>query len=176
MIPVVETPRLRLRAHVPGDLAACAAMWADPVVTRHTGGRAFSREESWARMLRYAGHWAWFGHGFWAIEDRAGGFVGELGFANFERALDDGAPSLAGVPELGWALVAAAHGRGLATEAVRAALAWGDANLATERTACIIDPANAASIRLALRCGYAETARTRYKGGTTIMFARRARR
>lgn len=178
-IPVIVTPRLRLRAHGPGDLAACTAMWADPDVTRHTGGRPFSREESWARMLRYAGHWAWFGHGFWAIDDRDDDrFVGEVGFANFERDLGPvdqrGAkPSLADVPELGWALVAAAHGKGFASEAVRAALAWGDANLGVPATACIIDPGNTASIRVALRCGFAEIGRATYKGGPTIMFERR---
>lgn len=145
-------------------------MWADPRVTRYTGGRAFTREETWARLLRYAGHWAWFGHGFWAIEDAdTGGFVGELGFADFQRGL---VPALDGIPELGWALIGAVHGRGFASEAVRAALAWGDVALPGPRTACIIDPDNTASIRVAVRCGYRERLRTRYKGGPTLLFER----
>lgn len=143
-------------------------MWGDPAVTRFTGGRAFSREETWARLLRYAGHWAWFGYGFWAVDDRAGAFVGELGFADFKRGMT---PSLDGIPEAGWSFAAAAHGQGYGTEALRAALAWGDLQ-GFARTACIIDPGNTASIRVATRCGYAERVRTSYKGSPTMVFER----
>ena len=39
-----------------------------------------TREEAWARLLRYAGHWALLGYGFWLVEDRTtGSFVGEVG-------------------------------------------------------------------------------------------------
>ncbi len=166
---MIETARLRLRAHRPADLDAAAAKWADPVVTRFTGGRPFTREESWARLLRYAGHWAWFGHGFWAVEDRDdGGYIGELGFADFRR---DIAPAIE-VPEMGWSLVAAAHGRGFASEGVRAALAWADANLDAAKTACIIDPDNRASIRVARRCGFTDVGAVRYKGSITLKFER----
>ena len=48
-------------------------MWADPAVTRFIGGRVFNREEVWARLLRYAGHWQWMGYGFWAIEEKESG-------------------------------------------------------------------------------------------------------
>src|SRR5919198_4635363 len=85
-IPVLETERLRLRAHQAADLDACAAMWADPLVTRHIGGRPFSREETWSKILRYAGHWALTGFGYWAVVDKASGtYIGEGGFADFKR-------------------------------------------------------------------------------------------
>ncbi len=168
-IPVIETARLRLRGSRASDLDAAAAKWADPAVTRFTGGRAFTREESWARLLRYAGHWQWFGYGFWAVETRDdGAYVGELGFAEFQR---DIVPAI-GVPEMGWSFVAAAHGRGYASEGIRAALAWADANLAAAKTACIIDPDNIASIRVAKRCGFAEIGAVRYKGSITLKFER----
>ena len=63
-----------------------------------------------------------------------------------------------------------AHGKGFATEAVRAILAWGAAHLGG-RTVCMIDPANLASIRVAEKCGYKEFARTTYKGEPTILFS-----
>src|SRR5262249_53336985 len=163
--PVVETARLRLRPHRPEDLRDCAAMWADPVVTRHIGGRPLTVEEVWARLLRYVGHWAWMGFGHWAVEDKVtGAFVGEIGFADFRRDVE---PSFGGAPELGWALVRQAHGRGLATEGVRAALAWGDARFGSARTVCMIDPENVASIRVAEKCGYRAYARGAYKGQPT---------
>lgn len=169
-VPVLQTKRLTMRGHRLDDFADCAAMWADPVVTRYIGGKPLSEEEAWTRLLRYAGHWALMGFGYWAIEERdTGHFVGELGFADYKRDIE---PSIKGVPELGWALASKAHGKGYATEAVGAAVAWGDAHFGSARTVCLVHPENLASIRVAEKCGYKEFQRTTYKGHPTIMFAR----
>jgi RimJ/RimL family protein N-acetyltransferase len=186
--PALDTARLTLRDHTLADFAECAAMWADPVVTRHVGGRPSSEEEVWARVLRYAGLWALLGFGYWVVRERASGrFVGEVGLADFRRALTPAlAPPLAGAPEMGWVLATWAHGRGFATEAVRAALAWSDAHLdrlpgaaphagphaGPGRTVCLIAPENVASIRVAEKCGYREVARATYQGRVTLVFAR----
>lgn len=168
--PVIETARLRLRAHRPDDLAPCWAMWADPAVTRHIGGKPASRHETWSKLLRYAGLWSLLGYGYWALEDRAtAGFVGELGFADFKR---DVQPSPGERPEIGWALAPHAHGKGYATEAVQAALAWADAHFGATKTVCLISAGNLASIRVAEKCGYREYARTEYHGETTMLFER----
>jgi RimJ/RimL family protein N-acetyltransferase len=169
-IPAIDTERLAFRGHRLDDFGDCAAMWADPVVTRHIGGRPFSKEEVWTKVLRYAGHWSLMGFGYWVIREKASGrFVGEVGFADFKRQIE---PSLEGVPEIGWALAAWAHGKGFATEAVRAAIEWGETHLASRRTVCLIDPDNLASIRVAGKCGYKEYARTTYKDQPTIIFER----
>lgn len=166
----LETERLRLRAHRMDDFPHCVAMWSDPIVTRHIGGRPYTEEETWARFLRYAGLWKVLGFGYWAIEEKASGsFVGEAGFADFKRELE---PSIKGLPEAGWVLVPAAHGKGYATEAVRAALAWGENHLESKRIVCLIDPENAASIRVAEKCGFSEYRRTTYKGSAAILFGR----
>ncbi len=145
-------------------------MWAHPDVTRHIGGRPFTHEEVWGRVLRYIGHWSALGFGYWAIREKSTQrFVGELGFADFKRDLQ---PPLDGTPEIGWALSPWAHGQGFASEAVRAVGVWGDANLGSLRTVCLISPANRASIRVAEKCGYAEYERTTYKGEPTILFER----
>lgn len=168
-VPVIETERLLLRGHRPNDFPDCAAMWSDPGVTRHIGGKPFSAEEVWARMLRYAGHWSWMGFGYWAIEEKATGtFAGELGFADYKRDI----ASIQNLPELGWVLASHMQGKGYATEAVRAALAWGDARLESSRTVCIVSPDNLPSIHVAEKCGYREFERTTYKGHPTIVFAR----
>ena len=134
-IPAVETPRLRLRPHRREDFPACIALWADPYVTRYIGGKSPSREEVWARFLRYAGSWHWLGFGYWAVEELSTGqFIGELGYAQNERTFDPPLTLLddAGrtMPQLGWVLSPEFHGKGYATEAVRAAVAWGDAHVA----------------------------------------------
>jgi RimJ/RimL family protein N-acetyltransferase len=169
-VPVIETARLKLRGHRLDDFIPCAAMWADPTVTRHIGGKPFTEEESWTRLLRYVGHWALLGFGYWVVEEKAmGSFAGEIGFANYKRKLE---PSLNGVPEIGWVLATEAQGRGYATEAARAVVAWGDAHLGSSRTVCIIHPENLQSIRVAEKCGYREVLRTTYRGQPTTVFHR----
>jgi RimJ/RimL family protein N-acetyltransferase len=168
--PLVETERLRLRAHAVDDLPFCTAMWADPLVTRFIGGKPFTREEVWARMTRYAGMWALVGHGFWAVEEKASGqLVGEVGVMEARRDIQ---PSFEGEPEIGWALVPAAHGKGYAAEAVAAALVWSDKHLHAPMQVCIIDPGNTASLRIAQKFGFRERARSTYHGVDTIQFER----
>lgn len=169
-IPTFETGRLRLRGHRAGDLDACCAMWADPAVVVHTTGKVQTREEVWARILRYIGHWMLMGYGLWAVEEKASGrFIGEAGFADFKRELE---PPLGDTPEIGWILASGFHGKGYGTEAVRAIVAWGDQHFGQVRTACLIHPENAASIRLAHKCGYREYGRSSYREKEVLMLER----
>ncbi|MDO9488097.1 MAG: GNAT family N-acetyltransferase [Sphingomonadaceae bacterium] len=168
--PTLVTPRLTLRAHAVADFAESAAMWADEGVTRFIGGRPFTPEECWQRLLRYGGLWVLLGFGYWAVrETTTGRFVGEVGFGNFRRELD---PPFGDIPEIGWALSPRAQGQGYAAEAVEAAVGWADAQR-FDRTVCLISPDNRASIRVAERAGYLEYARTDFKGSPTLLFERR---
>jgi RimJ/RimL family protein N-acetyltransferase len=169
-VPVLETERLILRGHRLEDFSACAAMWADPVVTTYLGGKPLSEEDAWTKFLRYTGHWAMLGFGYWAVEERASGrFVGEIGFADYKREIE---PSLKGKAEIGWVLALEAHGKGYATEAVTAANAWGDGHFGKGQMACIIALGNVPSIRVAEKCGYREVLETVYKGHPVKMFVR----
>ena len=169
--PEIVTERLTLHGHGLKDFAESAALWSDPDVVRFIGGRPFTEEEVWTRLLRYVGHWAAMGYGFWGIRETATGrFVGEAGFADFRRELD---PPFGDTPEMGWALMPWAHGRGYASEAIAAALAWGEAHFGRgARTVCMISPDNAPSIKAAERAGYRAFARTAYKGAPAILFER----
>lgn len=170
LAPPLETERLILRGHVEADFADSAAMWGDPDVTRFIGGRPFTEEEVWARLLRYVGHWQVKGYGYWVVRERAGGrFVGEVGFADFRRAIT---PPFGEAPEAGWALAAWAHGKGFGREAVQVLTSWGDQRFGGARTVCMISPENAPSIALAVRCGFREYARTRYHDDPTVLFER----
>ena len=168
--PVLETARLKLRAHRLDDFRACAAMWADSTVARYIGGKVLTEEESWTKLLRYAGHWSLLSFGYWAVEEKeTASFIGELGFADYKRDIQ---PSLGNTPEAGWIFSPAAHGKGYASEALHEVLAWGDAHFADSHTVCLIHPENASSIRLAGKFGYAEVQRTSYKGRPAVLFAR----
>jgi RimJ/RimL family protein N-acetyltransferase len=168
--PVIETERLRLRPHQANDLADCAAMWSDPVVVRYTIGEPAPSQRTWIRILAYRGHWALLNYGYWAVEEKASGrYVGELGFADFKR---DIVPSIEGMPELGWALVPKFHGKGYATEALRAALAWSDHRFAYGQTVCIIHPDNNPSFRVAEKLGYKIIFNATGSAGPSIVLAR----
>jgi RimJ/RimL family protein N-acetyltransferase len=169
-VPVLETERLRLRAHRAEDHAECTAIWSDPEVVRHIGGRPFTAEEVWRRLLQYAGLWSLLGYGYWAVEEKASGrYIGDIGFADFRRDLQ---PSLEGMLEFGWVLAPHAHGKGYASEAVAAAMAWAEQHRPSLRAVCIIDPVNQPSIRVAEKAGFKRWQETIYHGGPTIVFAR----
>lgn len=188
LVPVLETDRLHLRGPKPADFPDSAALWSDPVVTRFTSRKPLSEEEVWGRLLRYVGHWAWMGFGYWVVEEKeTGRFAGEMGFSDWKREIK---PSLQGLPELGWVLSSRVHGQGYATEAAGAAIRWarfhlqertlssGDRGLAVSiapelhsaRMTCIIHPENVRSIRVAEKCGFKELLRTTYLGEPTIVF------
>jgi RimJ/RimL family protein N-acetyltransferase len=169
--PTLETARLVLRGHRLEDFQPSAAMWGDEAVARFIGGKPFTPEEVWQRMLRYPGHWALLGFGYWVIEEKAAGrFVGEAGFLNLNRAIE---PAFGDTPEAGWVLAPWAHGKGYATEAMTCATTWLDGRFGAGRTVCMISPENGPSIRVAQKLGYREYARAAYKGSPTVLFERR---
>ncbi len=170
LIPTLETDRLILRGHRIEDFKDCAAMWADETVVAKISGTPSTEEQSWARFLRYAGHWQHLGFGYWAVFSKSDGtFLGEVGFADYHR---DTTPSLAGRPEAGWVLNAAAHGKGYATEAVSAILDWADANLTHSHTAAIFDPTHKASIHVAKKVGFTNETLGRYGEHETLFMER----
>jgi|SRR6476661_2992129 len=172
-VPVLETERLRLRGYYLADFDAHLAMCQEPDFYRYLSPGPMPPEDVWAKFLRTIGHWTLLGYGFWAVEEKASGrYVGSIGFADFKRGLD---ARMDGVPEIGWVLAPAAHGKGYASEAVRAALAWGDAHFGGARTVCIIDPDNQASLGVAAKFGYYEFARSTYKDNPIVLLERPAR-
>jgi RimJ/RimL family protein N-acetyltransferase len=167
--PMLETERLILRAHGPQDFESIFHLWSRPEVTLYTNGkRASTREESWARLLRYQGLWAMLGYGYFAIIDKANGaFLGEAGLADFHREIE---PSLDSYAEAGWALLPDAWGKGFAQEALSAIFEWYAKTPHPRPVACIIDPENAASVQLGQRIGFRLRAQTQYKGSPCSMF------
>jgi RimJ/RimL family protein N-acetyltransferase len=168
-IPTLETGRLILRAHRLDDFDAHFELWRDEDVVRFIGGVPSTREQSWSRLLRLAGMWYHMGFGFFAIEEKDGGrFIGEAGFLEAKREMQ---PSIEGTMEVGWALIPSAHGRGYATEALKAIIGWGEKQFPGRLMTCIISPDNAPSLKVADKLGFRETARTDYNG-PIIQFSR----
>ena len=172
--PVIETTRLRLRPYRAEDLDAQWASMSDPQVVRFLGGAPQSREETWRKILAAPGLWALIGYGYWVAERiDDGAYLGQIGFADFKR---DMSPSIEGVPEMGWIMAREAQGRGYATEAVLAALAWADEALGGGEIVAIISHENAPSIRIAEKTGFASREEALYKGEPILLFRRPGRR
>lgn len=166
-IPVLETERLRLRGHTLEDFEHTRAMWGDLSVMQYMGGVQRTTEDSWARFLRYAGHWHFLGFGYWVVEEKdTQEFVGEVGFADYKRDLE---PPLEGIPELGWTLTPTKHGKGYATEAAKAAMQWAQNYFGSSRFTCLIHPDNRASMKVAAKCGFEPKRSGFYKGRPNIV-------
>ena len=132
------------RSHAPEFAWATAA---DPEIVRYTLLPS-SADEAWVEgwLGRYEDGWADGSRAGFAIRALADG--SSLGFAALVR-LD--LETREG--EIGYALPAAARGRGAATRAVGLLTGWGF-SLGLERLELRIDVTNGPSIRVAERCGY----------------------
>ncbi|HEX9167244.1 MAG TPA: GNAT family N-acetyltransferase [Gemmatimonadales bacterium] len=145
-VPVLTTPRLRLRGFDVRDFEPLAEMLAHPDLARVLGdGRSIDRAEAWRRLAGILGHWVLRGHGLWALEERASGaFAGWAGLIQPE-----GWPAL----EIAYSLARPFWGRGYAREAAAASLAYAHETLHRTEVISIIRPANLGSIRVATALG-----------------------
>lgn len=168
--PTLITKRLTLRPYRIEDLEPASAMWADEDTYRFIGGKGRSRSDIWQQIQRGLGAWALLGYGFWAVEERASGhFVGEAGFL---EGLRDIAPSLEGYPEAGWVFSSEGRGKGYASEALTAMLAWAGDALPGREIRCIIEPDHVASIHIAEKAGFERMVSTVLAGQPVVIFNR----
>lgn len=170
--PTLETERLILRRHRLDDFPKTLALWSDPEIVRFVGP-VLDEEHAWNRFLRYAGSWTMLGYGAWLVETHQGEFIGEAGINWYRRDLS---VQTDGAPEAGWVFRLEHAGRGFATEAVSAMLAWADDNLAADRILAIFDPAHAASIAVGRKLGFGGDVVGTHDGDPTIFMWRQARR
>jgi [ribosomal protein S5]-alanine N-acetyltransferase len=145
-IPVLETPRLRLRRPEPRDFEAYAALCADPEVMRYVGeGLPLTRRRAWAGFAAMLGHWAIRGYGQFAVEGKAtGAFLGRVGLYE-----PDPWPGT----ELAWAIAREHWGQGFAPEAASAVRDWAFTSLRLPRLVSVIMLGNGPSIRVAEKVG-----------------------
>lgn len=168
----IETDRLLLRPPIAADFEPFAKMWADAHITQHIMPEPLDRENAWRLFLRDCGHWKLNNFGFFTcLEKETKNYVGTIGLVNLERDIE---PSFGDSPEAGWALVRDYHGKGLASEALRAVLQWGEAVLLPTRFVCMIGETNTASQRVAQKCGFRKYAYTGYHGHSVILHERKS--
>jgi len=143
---VIETQRLRLRRLREDDRETVSRWNADPVFTEHLGG-VHSRARSDEVFDRWLRHWQEHGFGVLAVEwSETGELVGRAGPQFHSFWPHD--------PEVGWGISPAWQGRGLATEAGAAAIAWAFGDLGFDRVASITTEGNTASLRVMAKLGF----------------------
>jgi ribosomal-protein-alanine N-acetyltransferase len=145
---LLTTPRLRLRPWRESDLAPFAAMNADPLVMEHFPA-VQAREESDAFARRAMALIERQGWGHWALEVAGGepfiGFAG-LSVKTFEAPFTP-------CTEVGWRLARGAWGHGFATEAAKAAVAFGFSELRLAEIVSYTTLRNSRSIAVMERLG-----------------------
>jgi RimJ/RimL family protein N-acetyltransferase len=147
MQPTFKTHRLVLRPRTLADTEACLAMDRDAEVTRFVSGPWFDPAAHRAFIeTRTLGPYP-SGLGYWTIcsgDDQAS-FVGWTLLIPKDMV----GPEI----EIGWRLRREAWGQGLATEAARPVLRHAFATLKLSEVVAEIDPANAASLKVAEKIG-----------------------
>ncbi|HBD19403.1 MAG TPA: GNAT family N-acetyltransferase [Arenimonas sp.] len=146
-LPTLESPRLRLRPYRQDDARAIYALYSDPVVTRYWSFPAWTRREQANEYLAAR----------MALETPA-----VYAWALAERECDRliGTTTLFSLSgphkraEIGYSLLPARQGQGLATEALRTVLGHAFGPLGLERIEADVDPRNEASWRLLEKLGF----------------------
>ncbi|EFL13021.1 predicted protein [Streptomyces sp. C] len=142
---VITTERLRLRPLTEADADWWVQLHADEEVNRFVGG--YTPEQAADRLRAIRDQWELRGHGLCAVELRGTGeLIGRSGL-NWWEQFDE--------TEIGWTFARAHWGRGYATEAAEAVLAWGFGTLRLRRITAMIHHGNTASTAVASRLGFA---------------------
>jgi RimJ/RimL family protein N-acetyltransferase len=145
---MLHTSRLLLRPWRDQDIAGMVAMNADPRVMEHFLG-TLTPAEIQAMVARSQQHFIHHGFGLWAVE--AVGIADFLGFVGLSVPKFES--HFTPCVEVGWRLLHEHWGRGYATAAARAALAFGFEDRNLEQIVSFTVPANHRSRRVMERLG-----------------------
>ena len=150
LVPTLETPRLRLRPYRREDAPEVFALYSDPRVVRYWSFPAWTAPtQASAYIVRALGEMEAGKVMPWAVARREDDRVVGTGTL-FALAPDQGRA------EIGFSLLPALQGQGIAAETVRCLLAYAFDTLKLRRVEADIDPRNTASRRLVERLGFRE--------------------
>ncbi len=145
----ITTERLHLTPFALADRAALTRLYGDPAVMaiRKLGVR--SAEQAAADLAAILAHWEAYGFGVFAVRELGQeAVIGECGLRHFDPDEPD-----AGEVEITYGLFPAAQGRGYATEAARAVLRFGFADIGLARILAVARADNLASHRVMQKLG-----------------------
>ncbi|WP_305097501.1 GNAT family N-acetyltransferase [Croceibacterium aestuarii] len=149
--PLLTTERLELWKPRFDDMRAVYELVTHPRTATHLGP-PLSWTDHYARFHRNAGGWYFHGYGNFLVRERGQSrVIGNIGIFHSNRGLGDDFDLN---PEAGWIMAHDHVGKGYASEAMTAILAWFDAEHGPRRIVCIVSPQNAPSLRMAEKFGF----------------------
>lgn len=144
----LRTKRLILRPWRTSDLAAFAAINADPEVMQFYS-HLLQRKESDALAEKIQREFAERGYGYWAVEvPGVADFIGYIGLKYWDLDM-----AFAPCIDMGWRLDSTHWGKGYATEGARAVIQHGFETLGFSEIVAMATTENTRSIRLMERLG-----------------------
>lgn len=154
MLPELETARARLVPATAHDVDALWALFRDPIVRRYLWDDAEVERGPVAEVVASACAQNAEGRGLWIVRARDDARMLGCVALVMAGAAAEVDPRLAGGVEVIVALAPSTHGRGFATEALRAMLDHAFGALALAEVFAAVDVPNEASHRAMLRVGF----------------------
>jgi RimJ/RimL family protein N-acetyltransferase len=149
-IPTLTTERVVLRPFVPADLDELVVIHAEESFWWYPRRAAMTAEETRGFLTTVLQRYQDDGFGIEALIERATGRM--IGWAGL--AVPHFLPEILPAVEVGWRLSGPHRGRGLATEAGRAALEYGFTTAGLDCIVSLYEPENVASGRVMERLGF----------------------
>jgi ribosomal-protein-alanine N-acetyltransferase len=164
---IARTKRLVLRTFAEVDRERLIALAVDPVVMRYIGrpggGKgARNREEAEAMFERMLERGRTNSYSMWAVTERHhDALIGWCGMQDLPGSAD---------VEVGWILDSPYWGRGLATEAARAAISYGFERVALKAVVAVAMPENIRSTNVMRRVGMRDCGTAHFYGRDVAFF------
>lgn len=157
-MPVAETSRLILREFNVEDDRELSPILANPQVMQFSLTGCLTVAQTQAKIDDFITSYRQYGFGKWAVilkkENRL------IGYCGIAIEIIDERPE----PELGYRLDENYWGKGLATEAAKAALQYGLDRLELPHILAVVEPANQASVRVIEKLGMNYHKQTVFQG------------
>jgi ribosomal-protein-alanine N-acetyltransferase len=162
----LETERMFLRPWESQDWIAFRPMATDPEVMRYiTGGAPWTDEQVQEFVQRQIRHFAERGFCLWKLRAKEDGSGRIIGFCGLQPILVDEKPEV----EIGWWLAKDCWGKGLATEAARAAMQFGVKHAKLSRFVAIARADNSASLHVMRKLGMAFERESKHKDVPVVL-------
>jgi RimJ/RimL family protein N-acetyltransferase len=165
----VQTARLLCLRPTLDHAADTAALLQDPRVARNLSATGLppTTDEVAANLVAKDAHWKRHGFGLWTVYDRVTEAM--VGRGGLQYTSVTGADEV----EVGWAIVPARWGEGLATELARASVAAAFETLALDELLAYALPGNVASRRVMEKAGFRYERELEHIGRPHVIYRRR---
>ena len=145
---ILETERLYVRESMIEDVGDFYCIYGEPSITDYVEELFENPDEERAYMEDYISHmYGFYGFGMWTVIEKSGNEI--IGRAGLD--VREGYE----LPELGFVIKKSYQRKGYAEEACRAILTYAKESLLFDRVQALVEEANAASVSLLVKLGFA---------------------